>query len=134
MANAAARIEHVYSTPIETHNPMEPARHDRGVGRARQVEALRCDAGRFLRSRAGGDCAWTAPDNVRVISRFLGGGFGSKGPTWSHVVLAAMAARQVNRPVKLVVERPQMFGPVGWRPRTRQTITAGASSDECCWR
>src|SRR5207248_785017 len=69
------------------------------------------------------------PDNVRVISPFLGGGFGSKGPTWSHVVLAAMAARQVNRPVKLMVSRPQMFGPVGFRSRTRQTIAAGATKD-----
>src|SRR5205814_6125339 len=68
-------------------------------------------------------------DSVRVISPFLGGGFGSKGPTWSHVVLAAMAARRVNRPVKLVVERPQMFGPVGFRSHTRQTVAVAAKKD-----
>ena len=44
---------------------------------------------------------------------FTGGGFGCKGSTWSHVVLAAMAAKVVGRPVKLALERPQMFGPVG---------------------
>ena len=64
-----------------------------------------------------------------MISLFLGGGFGSKGPTWSHTVLCAMAARHVNRPVKLVLRRPQMFGPVGCRSETRQTISAGATKD-----
>src|ERR1051326_5589296 len=69
------------------------------------------------------------PDNVRVIAPYLGGGFGSKGPTWSHVVLAAMAARRVNRPVKLALDRPQTFGPVGFRSRTRQAIALGARRD-----
>lgn len=69
------------------------------------------------------------PENVRVVSLFVGGGFGSKGPTWSHSVLCAMAARHVNRPVKLVLRRVQMFGPVGCRSETRQTISAGASRD-----
>ena len=72
------------------------------------------------------------PENVRVVSLFLGGGFGSKGPTWSHSVICAMAARHVNRPVKLVLRRPQMFGPVGCRSETRQTISAGAGKDGDC--
>ena len=55
-------------------------------------------------------------ENVHVICLFVGGGFGCKGQMWSHVVLAAMAAKQMNRPVKLVLDRPQMFGPVGARP------------------
>jgi xanthine dehydrogenase YagR molybdenum-binding subunit len=69
------------------------------------------------------------PENVRVISLYLGGGFGSKGPTWSHVVLCAMAAKQVQRPVKLVLARRQMFGPIGFRSETRQHIVAGARTD-----
>jgi xanthine dehydrogenase YagR molybdenum-binding subunit len=69
------------------------------------------------------------PDNVRVVSEYLGGGFGSKGPTWSHVALAAMAARRVNRPVKLALRRPDTFGPVGFRSRTRQAIALGARRD-----
>jgi xanthine dehydrogenase YagR molybdenum-binding subunit len=68
-------------------------------------------------------------DNVRVQCPYTGGGFGSKGSTWSHVLLAAMAAKQTGRPVKLVVERPQMFGPLGSRPRTLQKITLGATKD-----
>jgi xanthine dehydrogenase YagR molybdenum-binding subunit len=67
--------------------------------------------------------------NVRVISKFVGGGFGSKGSVWSHVVLSAIAARHVKRPVKLMVMRPQMFGPVGFRPATRQHVVLGARKD-----
>ncbi|MDF6753437.1 molybdopterin-dependent oxidoreductase, partial [Escherichia coli] len=70
-----------------------------------------------------------SPDKLRVVCPFVGGGFGCKGSVWSHVVLAAMAARQAGRPVKLVLERAQMFGPVGGRPRTEQRIAMGAASD-----
>ena len=66
-----------------------------------------------------------APDHVRVISPFLGGGFGCKA-SWSHVSLCAMAAKQVGRPVRLALTRPQMFGPVGGRPFTEQRIVLAA--------
>ena len=69
----------------------------------------------------------SAPRRCGCVSPWVGGGFGGKGPVWSHVVLAAMAARHVRRPVKLVLSREQMFGPVGWRPRTVQTVALGAS-------
>jgi xanthine dehydrogenase YagR molybdenum-binding subunit len=65
-------------------------------------------------------------DHVRVICPFVGGGFGCKGSMWSHVALTALAARQLGRPVKLVLERPQMFGPVGGRPRTVQNLAVAA--------
>jgi xanthine dehydrogenase YagR molybdenum-binding subunit len=66
---------------------------------------------------------------VRVISPYLGGGFGSKGPTWSHVLITALAAKQVNRPVKVELQRPQMFGMVGYRSETKQPVRAAAKSD-----
>src|SRR5205814_1133671 len=69
------------------------------------------------------------PETVRAVCPFTGGGFGCKGSVWSHVVLAAIVAREVKRPVKLVLERPQMFGPVGGRPRTEQHVMLGAGSD-----
>ena len=65
-------------------------------------------------------------EHVRVICPFVGGGFGCKGSMWSHAVLAAMAARQVGRPVKLVLQRPQMFGLVGGRPLTEQHLSIAA--------
>src|SRR5258708_25801359 len=67
------------------------------------------------------------PENVRVITKFVGGGFGCKGSVWSHVVLSALAAKQVGRPVKLVLTRQQMFGMVGGRPRIRQHLRAAAT-------
>ncbi len=69
------------------------------------------------------------PDDVHVLCPYVGGGFGCKGSTWSHVVLAAMAAKACGKPVKLVLERPQMFGPVGGRPQTEQHVTLGAKRD-----
>lgn len=69
------------------------------------------------------------PDDVHVICPFVGGGFGTKGSVWSHTLLAAMAARMVQRPVKIAIPREQMFGPVGSRPNTRQHIRLAASAD-----
>jgi xanthine dehydrogenase YagR molybdenum-binding subunit len=68
-------------------------------------------------------------ENVRVISRYVGGGFGCKGSPWSHVGLCALAARQVGRPVRLVLTRQQMFSLVGYRPRTRQQVLLAAARD-----
>jgi xanthine dehydrogenase YagR molybdenum-binding subunit len=70
-----------------------------------------------------------SPEQIRVIDPFVGGGFGCKGSAWSHVVLAAMAARIVERPVKLVLARTQMFGPVGGRPLTEQHVVLAARRD-----
>ena len=56
-----------------------------------------------------------APDNIHIRSPFLGGGFGSKGMMSGPQVLGIIAARVVGRPVKLVLRREQMFGPVGHR-------------------
>ena len=56
-------------------------------------------------------------ENVRVISKFLGSGFGGKLFPWTHSALAAAAARQLERPVKLVLSRQMMFQTVGHRPR-----------------
>jgi xanthine dehydrogenase YagR molybdenum-binding subunit len=68
-------------------------------------------------------------ENVHTLCPYTGGGFGCKGSTWSHVVLAAMAAKVVQRPVKIVLAREQMFGPVGGRPQTHQHIVLGARRD-----
>jgi CO/xanthine dehydrogenase Mo-binding subunit len=67
--------------------------------------------------------------DVRVLVPYLGGGFGAGVRTWSHVILTALAARVVGRPVKLVLTRPQMFTSVGHRPETRQRVRLGATCD-----
>jgi CO/xanthine dehydrogenase Mo-binding subunit len=67
--------------------------------------------------------------DVRVLVPYLGGGFGAGLRTWPHVILTALAARVVGRPVKLVLTRPQMFTSVGHRPQTRQRVRLGATRD-----
>ena len=68
-------------------------------------------------------------ENVRVITKFVGSGFGSKLWPWTHCPLAAAAARQLGKPVKLVVSRKMMFQTVGHRPRTQQRVRLGATPD-----
>src|SRR5205823_13679267 len=68
-------------------------------------------------------------ENVRVITKFVGSGFGSKLWPWTQCPLAAAAARQLGKPVKLVVSRKMMFQSVGHRPRTQQRVRLGATRD-----
>jgi xanthine dehydrogenase YagR molybdenum-binding subunit len=68
-------------------------------------------------------------DYVHVVNPVVGGAFGSKGAMWSHVPLCAISAKVTGKPVKLVLEREQMFGPVGGRPSTVNKIKLGASAD-----
>jgi xanthine dehydrogenase YagR molybdenum-binding subunit len=67
-------------------------------------------------------------ESIEVISEFVGGGFGSGLRVWSSALLAALAARQVKRPVKVMLTRPQMFSLVGYRPESWQKIKLGADS------
>ena len=128
MASAAVRVEETYSTPIQYHNPMEPhatiawweGEKLNLYDATQYISGVKQTMARVLNIPI---------DDVHVQCPYTGGGFGSKGSTWSHVVLAAMAAKKVQRPVKLALERPQMFGPVGARPRTVQKIRLGATSE-----
>jgi xanthine dehydrogenase YagR molybdenum-binding subunit len=65
-------------------------------------------------------------DQIRVISPFVGGGFGSAGKIWPHQLLAAFAARQMRQPVKLVLSRKQFYSVVGYRSTSRQRLAIGA--------
>ncbi|MFG1811682.1 xanthine dehydrogenase family protein molybdopterin-binding subunit [Streptomyces sp. NPDC049040] len=67
--------------------------------------------------------------HVRVITHFVGGGFGGKAMTWPHVTLAAMAAREVGRPVRLSLTRPQTYTSHGHREEQEQRLTLGATRD-----
>jgi xanthine dehydrogenase YagR molybdenum-binding subunit len=122
-----ARVQQVYTTPMEHHNPMEP---HATLAKWQGEQLTLYDATQYI-SGCQATVAKTLgipKENVRVVCPFVGGGFGCKGSVWSHVVLAAMAAREVGRPVKLILERPQMFGPVGGRPRTEQHLTVCADT------
>jgi xanthine dehydrogenase YagR molybdenum-binding subunit len=128
LSQADVRLEKIYHTPIENHNPMEP-HATTAVPDGDNLTIY--DATQYV----SGDHDTVAKtlgipkENVRLICYFTGGGFGCKGSVWSHVPLAGMAARVVQRPVKLVLTRRQMYGPVGARPQTEQKIALGAKRD-----
>lgn len=67
--------------------------------------------------------------HVRVVTHFVGGGFGGKAMTWPHVTLAAMAARQVGRPVRLSLTRTQTYTSHGHREEQEQRVSLGATQD-----
>ncbi|HXC91496.1 MAG TPA: xanthine dehydrogenase family protein molybdopterin-binding subunit [Stellaceae bacterium] len=125
---APIRLDLTYTTPVENHNPMEPhatiALWD-GDRLTVYSATQGIDASRHTLAVLFG----LKPEQIRVICPFVGGGFGCKGVTWPHVTLAAMAAREVGRPVKLVLTRAQMYTSNGYRPRTIQHLKVAASPD-----
>ena len=128
LAKATAIIEQTYSTPIQNHNPMEPhATIATWNGDKLHVYDATQGITGVKQSLAR---AFSIPqDNVHVQCPYTGGGFGCKGYVWSNTILAAMAAKAAQRPVKLVLGREQMFGPVGSRPNTLQHIKLAAAPD-----
>ncbi len=126
-AAAPAKIDAHYATPTQHHNPMElftvtcawdgprltiyePSQFMWGT-KASVARQLKLD-----------------PDNVRAISRYIGGAFGSKGPN-PRTAWIAIAAKRVGRPVKLVPTRDQGFTIATYRAETRQHVRLGAGSD-----
>jgi xanthine dehydrogenase YagR molybdenum-binding subunit len=128
LLSGSARLDQVYTTPFESHNPLEP----HATIAAWDGDRLTLyDSTQYIKGvqTIVAEVLGIAPDKLTVLCPFTGGGFGCKGSVWSHVVLAAMAARQAGRPVKLVLDRNQMFGPVGMRPVTEQRMQLAAMSD-----
>ena len=128
LEQAAVRDTQVYTTPMQHHNPMEP----HATVAAWNGEQLTLhDSTQYVAGvrRVVAKTFGIAPERVRVRCPYVGGAFGGKGSAWSHVVLAAMAARHTARPVRLVLQRAQLFGPVGGRPCTEQTVTLAADPD-----
>ncbi len=125
--NAEVQLKTVYTTPVHHHNPIE------AHATIAQWEGDRLtlyDSTQYVSGvrRRIADVFSMPEENVRVICRFVGGAFGCKGTAWAHVALAAMAARELRVPVRIELSRAQMYGFVGFRPRTVQTISIGADS------
>ncbi|HEX8368164.1 MAG TPA: xanthine dehydrogenase family protein molybdopterin-binding subunit [Pyrinomonadaceae bacterium] len=127
--NAAHKIDVVYETPIEHHQPMEP---HATIAVWESAEKLTLYNGAQVVNGAQNAAATTLnlkPENVRIVTPHIGGGFGSKGGMWGNLILAALAAKAVNRPVKLALTRQQMFNSVGLRQRNRQHLRLAATKD-----
>ena len=127
-SQAATRIDAMYTTPIETHNPMEP---HATIAAWSGDELTLYDSSQNISGvqKTAAKTFGIAPEKIRVLCPFVGGGFGSKGSAWTHVMLAAMASKMSGTPVKLALERTQMVGPVGSRPMTEQRMRVGAGHD-----
>ena len=125
LAAASVRVEAVYETPAQYHNALEP----HAIVAAWDGDTLSIDTpsqGMAMAQARIAGLFGIAPESIHIRSPFLGGGFGSKGLVKGPQILGIMAARLVGRPVKLVLRREQMFGPVGHRAPTRQTLRLGA--------
>ena len=127
--SAAYKIDEVYETPIEHHHPMAP---HATIAVWETADRLTLDNESQIVNGVQNSIAQTfnlKPENVRVITPRIGGGFGSKGGAWGHVVLAVIAAQVVKRPVKLALTRQQMFNSVGLRQRNKQHLRLAADKD-----
>ncbi|HET7543154.1 MAG TPA: xanthine dehydrogenase family protein molybdopterin-binding subunit [Polyangiaceae bacterium] len=125
-SDAALRLDQTYTTPVQNHNPMEPHALTVVWQGDQHVTLYDTSQGIFGVRRKVATLFGIPAANVRVVSRYVGGGFGCKGSPWSHVGLAALAARVVDRPVKLALARQQMFSLVGHRPPTIQRVVLAA--------
>jgi xanthine dehydrogenase YagR molybdenum-binding subunit len=127
LREAEHKVEATYETPPETHNPLEP-HATLAVWNGDRLTVYDATQGIFGVRKKLANAFAIPPTSVRVITKFVGGGFGCKGSAWSHVLIAALAAKQMGRPVKIALTRQQMFGMVGGRPRTRQTLAVAADA------
>jgi xanthine dehydrogenase YagR molybdenum-binding subunit len=128
MASAPITVDQVYETPIEHHHPMEPHatiamwEGDKVTlyNSSQIVNGAQTSAAKTLNM---------APENVRIITPYIGGGFGSKGGQWANLALAAVAAKMAGRPVHLALTRQQMFNSVGLRQHNIQHIKLAATKE-----
>jgi xanthine dehydrogenase YagR molybdenum-binding subunit len=127
-AQAPVQVDATYSLPAETHNPIElhstVALWDGSSFTLYDTTQAVVNARNVLAQMLG-----VPKENVRVLSKFLGSGFGGKLWPWTHCALAAAAARDLGKPVKLVINRRTMFQCVGHRPRIQQRVRLGATRE-----
>jgi xanthine dehydrogenase YagR molybdenum-binding subunit len=128
-AAVPVRIEAEYNMKPEVHNPMEMHATIAEWTAADKLRLHDKSQGVNGVQRTMSAVFGIPATNIEVISEFVGGGFGSGLRVWPNTIIAAMAAKMVNRPVKLVLTRPQMFFLSGYRPQSWQRIVLGADND-----
>ncbi|HEV8293259.1 MAG TPA: molybdopterin cofactor-binding domain-containing protein, partial [Tepidisphaeraceae bacterium] len=107
-ANAPVKLDQTYVTPVETHNPIE-LHATVAVWEGSTLTLYEASQGVFNLQGILAQMFGLPKENVRVVTKFLGSGFGGKLWPWTHCPLAAAAARRLGKPVKLVVSRKMMF-------------------------
>jgi len=127
-AAAPVKLDATYITPNEPHNPIE-LHASVAVWDGDNVTLYETSQGVVNHRVVMAQVLGLPVENVRVVTRFLGSGFGGKLFPWPHTAMAAVAARKLGRPVKLSLNRRMMFSNVGYRPRTEQHIKLGATPE-----
>jgi xanthine dehydrogenase YagR molybdenum-binding subunit len=127
-AGASVKLDETYATPVETHNPIE-MHASVAVWDGDEVTLYETTQGVMNAQAALAQILGVPKENVKIVTKFLGSGFGGKLFPWPHSAMTAIAARKLQRPVKLVLDRQMMFQNVGHRPRTQQRMRLGASAD-----
>jgi xanthine dehydrogenase YagR molybdenum-binding subunit len=125
---APIKLTQDYTTPREYNVPIEP----HGLVAEWQGDQLIIhEPSQWIAGMARTYAEWfdIPYENVRLISPYIGGGFGSKALAYAYGAIAAQAAKLLGRPVKLAVTRPQTFTAFGGRAETRQTIALGATRE-----
>lgn len=125
---AEVTLERRYTTSLQHHNALEPS-STTAVWAGEKLTLY--DATQWV-SGVQMTLAqqFSLPkDNIRVISEYLGGGFGSKGWVWPHVLITVMAAKVFSRPVKTTLSRRQMYSSHGYRSGSFQRVRLGAMRD-----
>src|SRR5438874_8415353 len=127
-ASAPVKLDQTYVTPTETHNPIE-LQATTAIWNGSMLTIYEESQGIFNLRSVLAQMFGLPNENVRVITKFVGSGFGSKLFPWTHCPLAVAAAKQLGKPVKLVLSRKMMFQSVGHRARTQQRVRLGATPD-----
>jgi xanthine dehydrogenase YagR molybdenum-binding subunit len=128
LAAAATTVDATYSTPAQHNNPME-SHGTLALWRDGDLTLYESTQGAPMARDTIAKVLGLEPERVRVISPHVGGGFGSKGTPKPNAIVAALAARHVQRPVKLAVTRQQMFAITGYRTPTIQRLRLGADRE-----
>lgn len=127
-ANAQVRIDAKYTTPYQHQAPMEP--HATMAAWEGETLTVHTSAQLTASPQEGLARTFNIPkENVRIITRYVGGGFGSKLPYYVDATLAAIGARSLGRPVKVAMTRPQLFHTTTHRTASEQHIRLGANRD-----
>ena len=128
MQQADVRLSERYTTPREYNMPMEP---HACVAHWQEGRITVWEPSQWVAGAQVEIAEWMGIDTeaVRIISPYVGGGFGSKPVPYTHVALACVASRALKRPIKVSLTRPQTFTGLGGRPATSQQLELGASRD-----
>jgi xanthine dehydrogenase YagR molybdenum-binding subunit len=127
-ASAPVQVDVQYTTPVHIHAQMEP--HAALAWWEGDRVIVHCST-QLLESaqKRVANTLRIPEEKVRIVSRFIGGGFGGKLPVWADVILCALAAKALHRPVKCALTRQQMFHVTSHRPDTIQRVRLGAQRD-----